>query len=46
MIKKFIFFLFFSLLFSNENKYEINYSVLNDDTRPNHEKNKILLGKH
>jgi len=38
MIKRFIFFLFFTLLFSNENKYEINYSVLNDDTRPNHEK--------
>ena len=38
MIKKFIFFLLFTLLFSNENKYKIDYSILNDDSRPQQER--------
>lgn len=38
MIKKIIFLLLFTLLFSNENKYQIDYSILNDDSRPEQER--------
>tara|TARA_X000001036_G_scaffold439414_1_gene490486 strand:- start:339 stop:1052 length:714 start_codon:yes stop_codon:yes gene_type:complete len=38
MIKKIISFLLFTLLFSNENKYQIDYSILNDDSRPEQER--------
>lgn len=38
MIKKIISFLLFTLLFSNENKDQIDYSILNDDSRPEQER--------
>ena len=38
MIKKIIFLLLFTLLFSNENKDQIDYSILNDDSRPEQER--------
>ncbi len=38
MIKKIIFFLFFTLLFSNENNHQIDYSILNDNSRPEKER--------